>query len=132
MKWLLICDKAKRILFTGPMYQGCVHDFRIFKELFTGMDFSALKVYVDLGFLGIKKVVKYIELFIPFKGSKKKPLNAEQIAINRQYSGVRIGVEHAIGRMKSYFILRIENRMRIIQKLNDAFQICGMLANFKM
>lgn len=113
------------------MYSGSVHDFRIFKELFAGLDFSSMRVYVDLGFLGIKKVVKYSELFIPFKGSKNKPLNDEQIATNRQYSGVRIGVEHAIGRMKSYFALRIENRMRIGEKLSDAFQICAMLANFK-
>ncbi|NJO01492.1 MAG: hypothetical protein HC880_07205 [Bacteroidia bacterium] len=42
-----MCDKDKRILFISTMYDGKIHDFTIFKELFTGFDFSGLKVYVE-------------------------------------------------------------------------------------
>ena len=63
LKWLRICGKNKRILFISAMYNGKTHDFSIFKEIFT--NFSNLKVYVDLGFLGIKKKVKLNGCFYP-------------------------------------------------------------------
>ena len=37
------------------MYDGKADYFSIFKEIFTNFNFSKLEVYVDLGFLGIKK-----------------------------------------------------------------------------
>lgn len=114
------------------MFDGKTHDFSIFKGIFTGFDFSNLRVYVDLGFLGIKKVIISGELFIPYKGSKKHPLNEIQKEVNCTYARVRVGVENAIAKIKSFFILRIENRMRIANKLNDAFLICSMISNFKI
>ncbi len=114
------------------MFDGKTHDFSIFKDIFTGFDFSGLKVYVDLGFPGIKKVIGSGELFIPYKGSKKHPLSKAQKETNCTYSRIRVGIENAIAKIKSFFILRIENRMRIANKLNDAFLICSMISNFKI
>jgi DDE superfamily endonuclease len=114
------------------MYDGKTHDFSIFKEIFTDFDFSNLKVYVDLGFLGIKKKVKFDELFIPHKGSKKQPLSEIQKDENGTYSRIRVGIENALAKIKSFFILRIENRMRIKRKLNDAIEICSLISNFKL
>lgn len=113
------------------MYDGKVHDFAIFKEIFSKMDFSALKVYVDLGFLGIRKLITYNDLYIPYKSSKKHPLTETEKAYNSTIAGVRIGIENAIAKAKSFFILRIENRMRLKLKLDDAIQICAALANLK-
>lgn len=113
------------------MYDGKIHDFTIFKQLFANFDFSDLRVYVDLGFLGIKKAVTIEELYIPYKSSKKCPLSDIQREINYIYSRIRVRIENAIAKIKSFFILRIENRMRISTKLNDAFHICSMLANYK-
>jgi hypothetical protein len=127
----LICNEKKEILFVSPMYDGKTHDFAIFKNIFTNIDFSALNLYVDLGFLGIKKTIKYNELFIPHKASKNHPLNDDQKKENSTLSSVRVAVENAIAKLKSFFILRIENRMRINTKLDDAFIICSALANFK-
>ncbi|WP_232064901.1 transposase family protein [Rhodocytophaga rosea] len=113
-------------------YGGKVHDFTIFKELCTGFDFSKMKVYVDLGFLGIKKVIKYKQLFIPHKASKKHPLTRDQKEANCTYSKTRVGIENAIAKIKSFFILRSKNRIRIANKLNDTIGICSLLSNFKL
>jgi hypothetical protein len=114
------------------MYEGKAHDFSIFKEIFTDFDFSHLKVYVDLGFLGIKKKVKFDKLFIPHKGSKKQPLSQIQKDENCTYSRIRVGIENALAKIKSFFVLRIENRMRIKRKLHDAIEICSLISNFKL
>ena len=113
------------------MYDGKTHDFTIFKNIFTNIDFSALHLYVDLGFLGIKNVVKYDNLHIPYKASKNHPLDNIKKEENSILSSIRVAVENAIAKLKSFFILRIENRMRIKSKLDDAFVICAALANLK-
>lgn len=113
------------------MYEGKTHDFTIFKAIFSGMDFSALKVHVDLGFLGIKKNITFSNVSIPHKASKHHPLTEEQKSENSTLAAIRVVVEHAIAKMKAFFILRIENRMKHKEKLADAFGICALLANFK-
>lgn len=51
--------------------------------------------------------------------------------INALFAHVRIVVENTLAKVKSFFILRIENRMRQKAKLADSFQRCAALANFK-
>lgn len=81
--------------------------------------------------MGIKKVIRCQHVWIPFKASKNRPLTKLQKAINYLYSYVRVAVENTIAKAKAFFILRIENRMRIKSKLDDAFQLCAAVANFK-
>jgi len=92
---------------------------------------SAYRLHVDAGFVGIKKVVNYQDVWIPYKASKNHPLTKVQKLINTLLAHVRIVVENALAKMKSFFILRIENRMRQKVKLTDSFQLCAALANFK-
>ena len=131
LKWLLICDCYKRILFASKAYDGRTHDFAIFKEIFAGLDFSRFETHVDLGFLGLGKNVSGANVFIPHKATKNYPLTARQKEENTELSRLRVVVENAIAKIKSFFIMRIENRMKIKNKLNDAFHICAALANFK-
>ncbi len=86
---------------------------------------------VDAGFIGIKKSVKCQHVWIPYKASKKHPLTKVQKAINTLFAHVRVAVENAIAKAKSFFILRIENRMRRKAKLTDAMRLCTALANYK-
>ena len=113
------------------MYNGKTHDFTIFKAIFSGMDFSALKLHLDLGFLGIKKKVTFSQIFIPHKASKNHPLTPEQKCENTSLAALRVVVENAIAKLKAFFILPIENRMKRKDKLAQAFHICALLANFK-
>ncbi len=121
----------KRILFVSKAYSGHTHDFTIFKDIFGGLDLSAYRLHVDAGFVGIKKAVKFQAIWIPYKASKNKPLNKWQKAVNKVFAHVRIVVENVIAKMKSFFVLRIENRMRQKIKFADSFQLCAALANFK-
>lgn len=132
----MICDATKRILLISPIYEGKTHDFAIFKHLCAGLDFildlSRWQVQVDLGFLGIDKQVKCDQLFIPFKASKNHPLDEIDREYNSIISSMRVKVEHAFANLKSFFVLRIKNRMRKPAKLDDAFGLCAALANFRL
>jgi hypothetical protein len=58
-------------------------------------------------------------------------LTEEQKRENRILAALRVVVENAIAKLKAFFILRIENRMKRKEKLADAFDICTLLVNFK-
>jgi len=113
------------------MYDGHVHDFAMFKDIFAGFDFSLFRVHVDSGFSGLEKQVTPSFLFRPTKARKNYPLTPVQRACNAALASVRVRVEHAIAKAKAFFSLRIENRMRQKSKLDDAVGICVGLANFK-
>ena len=113
------------------MYPGKVHDFAIFKELFAGFDFSRVRVHVDLGFLGIQNEVVLNEFNIPHKKLPKQLLTTAQKDENKALARLRVVVENAIAKMKSYFILRVENRMKKKVYLDEAMELCAMLANLK-
>lgn len=58
-------------------------------------------------------------------------LTAEQKAENTVLARLRVVVENTIAKMKSFFVLRIENRMKKKSYLDDALDLCASLANFK-
>lgn len=60
------------------------------------------------------------------------PLTSSQRFVNKALASVRVRVEHAIAKLKTFFILRIENRMKQKNKLDEALSICVGLANFKI
>jgi len=95
-KHQIITDSNKRILAVGPAQKGRRHDKRIYDEshLETPPD---MLVLADLGYLGT-----------PFETPLKKPRGTvrtlDDKAYNKWHAGLRIGVEHAIGRMKKFKI----------------------------
>lgn len=113
------------------MYEGHVHDFTIFKEIFTQFDFSLFRVHVDSGFSGLEKHATPLFIFRPAKASRNHPLTSLQRICNNVLASVRVRVEHAIAKAKAFFSLRIENRLRQKTKLDEAVAICVGLANFK-
>ncbi len=126
-----ISTACKQLLFASALYPGRLHDFTLFKELLAKFDFSGLTIHVDLGFLGLRKVITHGRVFIPHKASKNAPLTSEQKVENKQMARLRVVVENAIAKIKSFFVLRVENRMKQKRKLDQAFEICIGLANFK-
>ena len=131
MKCLLLCSLKRQIIFRSPLYPGHVHDFSIFKQECGNIDFSNLRLHVDLGFLGIQKVVPAAHVFIPHKNYRTRPLTAEQKQENTSLSRIRVVVENVIAGMKAFFVLRIKNRMKDKQGLEDAIDACVLLANLK-
>jgi len=95
-KHQIITDNSKRILAVGPAQKGRKHDKRIYDESHLEKPPDML-ILADLGYLGT-----------PFETPLKKPRgtvrNTKDKAYNKWHAGLRIGVEHAIGRMKKFKI----------------------------
>lgn len=95
-KHQIITDNSKRILAVGPAQKGRKHDKRVFDESRVERPPDTL-VLADLGYLGAG-------FETPLKASKNHPLGADEKDYNTWHSSLRIGVEHAIGRMKKFKI----------------------------
>lgn len=131
-KWLLICNANKQILFLSPIFEGTTHDFEIFKQIFLTYNFALLSIWVDLGFLGIAKMVDAKQIYIPHKASKKHPLTKSQKETNCTLSRFRVVVENTLSGVKRYQILCIKNRMHSQNKRDESMEICTNLWNFKI
>jgi len=90
---------------------GNTHDFRLFKQSKLPLKRDTL-VYVDTGYLGMKKLHQNIE--IPKKNTKLNPLSKEDRLKNRNISLKRIPVEHINAKIKTFKILsqRYRNRRK--------------------
>jgi hypothetical protein len=118
----IITDNKKRILAIGPAQKGSKHDKRIFDESRVVKPPDAL-VLGDLGYLGTG-------LEIPIKKPKKKKFSKDAKAYNQWHSSLRVGVEHAIGRMKKFKIFADIHRNNGLQ--NMIAKNVGALANINL
>lgn len=131
---LLICDKHARILYMGNLYPGSDVDMNVFKRELATFDYSQLKVWVDLGFIGINRLITCQEINIGYKASKNHPLTDAQKVINYELARIRVKIEHAIAGLKRYAILRYENRLKKPTQnplMDMATEACAALWNFK-
>ena len=127
----------KFIVFLGRTFSGHNHDYSMLKkELPPDVDwFTDINVLVDLGYLGMQSDYRGDQIAVPHKKprkSKKNPnpeLSAEQKAVNKILSQVRIFVEHAIGGMKRYNILVHSFRNHKENFEDDVIGICAGLWN---
>ena len=118
----IITDNKKRILAVGPAHHGRKHDKRIYDE--TRVDRPPdILVLGDLGYLGTT-------LEIPLKASKKKPLTKQEKDYNTWHAKLRVGVEHAIGRLKKFKIFSDIHRNN--QQKNMIAKNVGALANLNL
>lgn len=131
MKLLVIGLLNQRLMYSSRLYDGSVHDYTIFKEVFSTIELKKYRVHVDAGFIGIRDFIDCKHVFIPHKATRNNPLTKLQKTVNAVLAGHRVCIENSIARMKAYFVLRVENRMRDKSKLQDAVQLCLGLANFK-
>lgn len=124
----------------GLTTQGSFHDYALFKEEFPPELnwFKLIKIFVDLGYLGIVKDYPKAQIFIPEKKPKKtttisKPkLNAEQKNRNKAKSKIRIYVENAIAGIKRYNILVQKYRNKRKNFEDDLIAIAAGLWNLEI
>ena len=83
--------------------KGRIHDFKIFKNSRLFLN-PILRKLCDSGYQGIQKI--YQNAVIPFKKTKKKPLNKQQKLFNRQLAKERVRVENVIRRCKIFRICK--------------------------
>lgn len=147
VKQTVISTACKLILFLGYAVAGRIHDYRRFKEEFPlderdkeGMVrwFQLVKLWVDLGYLGIQKEYDAVEIHIPHKKPRKSKahpnptLTETQKEENRALSRVRVVVEHAIGGMKRFAILTQTFRNRKDTFVDTVAVIGAGLWNWKL
>lgn len=109
VKHQIVTDNTKRILAVGPTQEGSKHDKKIFDEsqMIKPPD---LLVLGDTGYLGTT-------LEIPIKKQKNKKRQQQDKDYNKWHSGLRVGVEHAIGRMKKFNIFSDIHRGNSLENL---------------
>jgi hypothetical protein len=130
----------KFIIFLGRTFTGHNHDYSMLKaELPPELDwFSDLKVWVDLGYLGIQTDYAGEQIAIPTKKPRKSKNNPDphltdgQKAINKAVSQIRIFVENAIGGLKRYNILVYRFRNHKENFEDDVIGIAAGLWNFAL
>lgn len=100
--------------------------------------FKNFRVLFDLGFVGVGKHYEFGELVIGEKKPRKSKANprpeltGEQREKNKAVSRERIVVEHAIGRMKKYQILKNRCRLKCDELKNRILGLCAGLANYQL
>lgn len=125
---LLIDHNAKIILLT-PTCEGKKHDKKIADE--TGLVLpEGSSLAQDTGFQGYQ--VANVTIIQPMKKPRGKELTPEQKENNRQISSLRIRVEHAIGGVKRYRIVKDLLRVRKNNFRDSAMETCCGLHNFRL
>lgn len=137
---LVLSDKATWIYYVSQLYEGSNVDMGILKKEFAPGKgwFKNHKMLFDLGFVGVEKIYKMKEVIIGEKKprkSKNNPapeLSEEQKARNTKISRERIFVEHAIGKMKIFRILKNRCRFKCQKMKNKIIGVCAGLWNHKL
>ncbi len=136
----VISDVCRKILFLGYTMPGSIHDYGLFKKEFPQEEdwFEFFNLWVDLGFLGIRKDYKAAGINIPHKKPRKSKSNPnpcltkKQKEENRSISKVRVVVENAIGGMKRFAALTAKFRNKTIGFVDDVAILAAGLWNLKL
>ena len=125
---LVVTDEQTAILCLTPTKPGSRQDYHRFKQSQLGEHIPTdVGVWVDLGFMGIKKDYPQLDVVMPHKSSKHHPLTPDQKADNQTISAGRIVVEHALAGIKRFRCLTDTYRNKS-QSLADQFMLvaCGL------
>jgi len=129
----IICDENKRIMLVSPTKNGRIHDKpQLEKEGTLNNIPKSTNIWVDMGFMGIEKLIKNgNKVFMPKKKPKGGELTPKEKEENRFISSIRIVVEHAICGIKRFRCLTDLYRSK--NGIDDKFiTICAGLWNFHL
>lgn len=135
---LVFSDKRRFIYYLSYLHDGSKVDFGLLKQEFPPEKewFLNQKVIVDLGFVGIEKLYRIKELLIGVKRPRRSAenpepkLTKEQMEWNKGVGKKRVYVEHAIGGMKKYHILKNRCRIKCPALKNEIIGVCAGLWNY--
>ena len=131
-KTLVISDFGRVIHYVGRLWNGKTHDKCIYNYELSDLDYAGKGRLVDLGFHGLQADGEQDPVLMPWKKPRGEKLSQEDKEDNRFLASVRIRVEHAIGGMKRFFILRHTHRFHYNHTTYDAIQLCAALWNLKV
>ena len=125
----LITSPHHEVLYLSETYEGSVHDITIVKE--EDWQFPKnIMVNQDTGFQG--HTPYNVLVMQTLKKPKGKELTKEQKNNNKQISSVRVKVEHTIGKIKIFRIVKDTIRNWKYGFKDLIMEICCGLNNFKI
>lgn len=129
----MLADEARRILFLSQTYEGSAHDKRIADEeaLIFGNELGkTLELLQDLGFQGYAPAG--VVILQPMKKPRGKSLTDAQKQANRELSRQRVVVEHAIGGVKTWRIVKEQIRSWCHALRDQVLYLACGLHNFRL
>ncbi len=128
MKNVLLGSREGRVVFLSATYGGSVHDKTIVDEEEWPFP-KGLVLHQDLGFKG--HTPEGVVVQMPHKKPRKGQLTEAQKLQNKQKAAVRVKIEHIIGKVKVYRIVKDTLRLWK-QGIKDlVMEIACALHNFK-
>ncbi|XP_014677247.1 PREDICTED: uncharacterized protein LOC106817110 [Priapulus caudatus] len=135
-KFLIGISPQLGITYVSRMYGGRASDKFITSDsadLLQNLETEKGSVMADRGFLvqGILSDMG-VKLHMPaFKGADRPQLSAGEGAVSERISNVRIHIERAIQRIKTYHILDGELKLSMKDIAAQVFTVCAYLVNFQ-
>lgn len=135
-KFLIACTPNGAISFISHLYVGSISDVELtrvsgFIEELKGK--SGISVMADRGFTIKDQLAKIgVDLNIPPFMDGREQLPAEEVSQGRSIASLRIHVERAIGRMKTFSILKGTLPNTLARIANHIVSVCAWLTNFHL
>ena len=110
------------------LYNGKAHDLTILKQ--TTNVSSSILVIGDSGYRGLNKIHPNCMLPIRHKADINKLTEEQKLtrkATNKQIAGIRMKIEHIVGRIKRFKIVAERYRNRLKRLLLRFNLICGIV-----
>jgi DDE superfamily endonuclease len=137
-KSLVISNPKGTILYVSYLFSGKTHDYELLKQEIPPAQkcLSKKELWLDLGFMGIKKDYHIENLHIPHKKKRVKKgacndLTPAQKEENKVIGRERVVIEHSIGELKKCRILQQTIRIKKQDCLENLVGIAASLANFR-
>ena len=126
---MLLAAPDKRVLYLSQTYEGSVHDKRVADE--EDLEFGkTLELLQDLGFQGYKP--KGVVVIQAMKKPRGRELTDEQKQANREKSRQRVVVEHAIGGVKIWRMVKEQIRSWCHRLRDQVMCLACGLHNFRL
>jgi hypothetical protein len=116
------------ILFVSATVPGSIHDKKIADSYYSIP--QGFNLWQDSGYQGYRP--EGVTIRQPLKKPKGRELRAEQKEQNRLISSFRVRIEHVIGSVKRYRIVKDECRLRKNKFVESVFLSCAALHNFRI
>ena len=87
-----------------------------------------VRIYVDRGYPGAQKMYEGVEVLVPIRRKPGKKLTDAEKASNKAHSQIRVYVDHAIRKVKTWRIMgdRYRNPLKKYDRINNV--VCGLVS----
>lgn len=129
LKNIVVSDARGKIILLSETCEGKKHDKKAIDEVGYRLP-EGSRLYQDTGFQGFN--MPDVEIIQPQKKPRGKELSSSEKARNADISKVRIRVEHAIGGVKRYRIVKDKIRAWAGNFRDKVMETCCALHNFRL